>query len=302
METYKVKYLSNIISVGKYLKQQKISSNEIRKIKRLGNLTLNGQSSKTSSLIKNGDIICYNLPTNLEQTPAEFYDLKIKYEDEYLIIVDKPAGIVMHPTSANFSGTLSNYLAYYYKSKNIESGIHAVSRLDKNTSGLVLFAKKPNIQHLLTTTKLNKEYLGLVEGSYNEKIGTINLPIARKETSIVERMVNFENGKNACTEYEQLETYLLNSKYKNTDLPNTISLVKFKLLTGRTHQIRVHSAHLNHPLVNDNLYGKPGPQSRHALHSYKLSFIHPKTAKVILCISKLPSDLTDITNKYNKLD
>lgn len=302
METYRVNCLNNIISVGKYLKNEKISSSEIRKIKRLGTLTLNGQISTTSSLIKNGDIICYSLPNNLEKTPAEFYDLEIKYEDEYLIIVDKPAGIVMHPTLNNFSGTLSNYLAYYYKLNNIDSGIHAVSRLDKNTSGLVLFAKKPNIQHLLATTKLDKEYLAFVEGSYSEKLGTIDLPIARKPTSIIERMVNFETGKYACTEYIQLQTYRLKSEYKNIELPTIISLVDFKLLTGRTHQIRVHSSYLNHPLVNDNLYGKPGPQSRHALHSYKLSFIHPKTHELISCISKLPSDLTHIINKYNKLD
>lgn len=302
METYNVNSLTNTISVGKFLKNQKISSNEIRKIKRVGNLTLNGQAATTNLLIKNGDIISYNLPTNLEEIPAEFYDLEINYEDDYLIVVNKPAGIVMHPTSNNFSNTLSNYLAYYYKSKNIDCGVHSVSRLDKNTSGLVLFAKKPNIQHLLATTKLNKEYLAFVEGFYSKTSGTIDLPIARKPTSIIERMVNFETGKDARTEYVQLQSYRLKNKSKDIDLPNIISLVKFKLLTGRTHQIRVHSAYLKNPLVNDNLYGTPGPQSRHALHSYKLSFIHPKTHKTITCISKLPSDLLHIIKKYSKLD
>jgi 23S rRNA pseudouridine1911/1915/1917 synthase len=302
METYTVQGLNNLISVTKYLKTQKISSSEVKKIKRLGTLLINNKAVAASALVKNGDIVCYKLPTNLEKVSAEFYNLEIKYEDEFLIIVNKPAGIVIHPTTSNFSGTLSNYLAYYYKSKNEDSGIHAVSRLDKNTSGLVLFAKKANIQYLLTTTKLNKEYLAFVEGSYNEKSGTINLPIARKPNSIIERMVDCHAGKCAYTEYKQLQTYSLKKEYKNLSLPNIISLIKFKLLTGRTHQIRVHSAYLNHPLVNDNLYGNPGPQSRHSLHSYKLSFIHPKTNKLISCISQLPNDLTNIINKYNKLD
>ncbi len=208
------------------------------------------------------------------------------YEDEHLLIIDKPAGVLVHPTVKEDGSTIYNYVERYYKAKNIASTIHPVSRLDRNTSGLIIFAKTPEVQHLLSKQKITKEYLAIVQGTPNKNHDFINAPIARKPGSIVERCVD-SSGKEALTEYEILSTF------------PTCTLVKVKLHTGRTHQIRVHFAYLGHPLYDDNLYGTPGPQSRHALHAYKLKFIHPITNKELEITSALPRDLQKIILDVN---
>ena len=205
----------------------------------------------------------------------------IAYEDDYLLIIDKPAGMLVHPTVNEWGCTLYDYVTEYYARKNITANIHPVSRLDRHTSGLVIFAKEPIIQHWLSQQQMDKEYLAIVTGELPEHEGIIEAPIARKEGSIIERCVS-ENGKYAKTSYTLL------SKRKD------LSLVQIKLFTGRTHQIRVHMAHIGCPLFNDNLYGTPGPQSRHALHAFKLRFIHPVSDTPLEITRTLPEDLRKI--------
>lgn len=205
----------------------------------------------------------------------------IAYEDDYLLIIDKPAGMLVHPTVNEWGCTLYDYVTEYYARKNITANIHPVSRLDRHTSGLVIFAKEPIIQHWLSQQQMDKEYLAIVTGELPEEEGIIEAPIARKEGSIIERCVS-EAGKYAKTSYKLLS--------KRNDL----SLVQVKLFTGRTHQIRVHMAHISCPLFNDNLYGTPGPQSRHALHAFKLRFIHPVSDKPLEITRTLPEDLRKI--------
>lgn len=205
----------------------------------------------------------------------------IFYEDEYLLIINKPPGILVHPTVKEANNTLYNYVSDYYKSTGSNNNIHPVSRLDRNTSGLVIFAKQPQIQFLLSKQAIKKKYLALITGKLPNMSGTIDAPIARKEGSIIERCVSV-TGKDARTDYRLLETH------------DAISLVELKLHTGRTHQIRVHMAYIGCPLYNDNLYGTPGPQKRHALHAYYLGFHHPITKVFIEISSKLPSDLSKI--------
>ena len=206
----------------------------------------------------------------------------IAYEDDFLLVLDKPAGMLVHPTVSERGGTLYDYVKDYYEHRSITADIHPVSRLDRNTSGLVIFAKEPIVQFWLSQQDVDKEYLALAQGRLQQMQGIIEAPIARKEGSIIERCVDYERGKYAKTAYEVLGYYGSNT------------LLRVRLYTGRTHQIRVHLAHIGHPLVDDNLYGTPGPQSRHALHAYRLAFKHPVSDDFLEITRILPADLRKI--------
>lgn len=217
-----------------------------------------------------------------ELTPnpkAQLTAAMIAYEDDYMLIIDKPAGMLVHPTVNERGFTLYDYVSNYYVRQGIKAAIHPVSRLDRNTSGLVIFAKEPIVQFWLSQQQMGKAYLAIVTGKLPAAEGIIEAPIARKEGSIIERCVDYDKGKYAKTAYKLLQK------------TNDKALVELRLFTGRTHQIRVHMAHIGCPLYNDNLYGKPGPQSRHALHAYKLSFVHPISDLSMEITRAMPSDL-----------
>jgi 23S rRNA pseudouridine1911/1915/1917 synthase len=206
---------------------------------------------------------------------------QIIYEDANLLVVAKPAGMLVHPTVKLEPDTLYGFVKKYYADAHLALGVHPVFRLDRFTSGLVLFTKQPEVQAQLSGPAVAKEYLALVTGKLPAEHGIIDAPIARKPGSIVERCVA-EGGKPARTEYWQLSCH------------GDVTLVRIKLWTGRTHQIRVHLAALGCPVWNDHLYGTPGPQSRHGLHAYKLAFTQPVTGTDLEFTWGLPVDLQQV--------
>lgn len=248
-------------------------------------------------ILKNNENYSINMPINLGDTisidlnydednsnivPTKM-DLDIIYEDKWLLILNKPAGIAIHPSFNHFENSLSNGVRFYFDSINLKKKIRIVNRLDKDTSGIVIFAKCEYIQEeLIKQMKDNifkKEYLGIVQGILNPNTGIINAPIARKENSIIERCIN-ENGDLSVTHYDVLKEF------------KDYSLVHFILETGRTHQIRIHTSYIGHPILGDTLYGtKSSLINRQALHSYKITFIHPITKEKNIFIAEISEDM-----------
>ncbi|WP_010649975.1 RluA family pseudouridine synthase [Oceanobacillus massiliensis] len=209
--------------------------------------------------------------------------MDIVYEDEAVIVINKPPGMATMPSPQHFTGTLANGLIAYYRScgRN-DSTVHVVTRLDANTSGLVLIAKDRYTHSLFSeaqkAAKINRKYMAVVEGVPQTK-GTIDAPIARKAGSIIEREVN-DSGRRAVTHYKKLQELAGHS------------LVEVELETGRTHQIRVHFSNEGYPLAGDDLYGGTLQlMGRQALHCFDLNFRHPLTKRAIHLQVELPEDM-----------
>lgn len=265
-----------------------MSDRLILKLKRNNKIYLNGNLAFVWSPISVGDKICVLIDFEEDSSnivPAHI-NLEILYEDDALLIVNKPPFMPVHPSALHYTDSLSNGVKYYFNSIGLNKKIRPINRLDKDTSGIVLFAKNEYIQECLVKQMKSKtfvkEYIAVLDGILSEDKGTISAPIARKENSIIEREIN-ENGDTAITHFEVIKTF------------NNMSLVKFVLETGRTHQIRVHSKHIGHPIVGDTLYGKSSPLiNRQALHAYKVSFIHPITKRQISITTDLPKDFLSL--------
>ena len=272
-----------------------ISYNLLLKLKKNNKILLNGTSTYLDKEIFNGDIITINI--DFEEDNSNIFptrmDLSILYEDEYLLIIDKPAGIPVHPSIIHFEYSLSNGVKYYFDTINLHKKIRPVNRLDRNTSGIVIFAKNEYIHDMLSKQMQNKqfkkEYIAICEGVFDKKQDTINAPIARKIDSIIERCVS-PNGDVAITHYSVLKEIRKNDE--------TFSEVLVNLETGRTHQIRVHMAYIGHPIVGDSLYGghESGLINRQALHAYKVEFVHPITNKKMEIQSVIPKDMGILLN------
>ena len=274
------KNINDILSI-----EFKISTRLRNKLIKYKQIFLNEKNVDSRTTINIGDklVVNFNYEEDNSNILPKKLPLDIIYEDEWLLIINKSAGIAVHPSILHYDDSLSNAVRYYFDQIGLKKKIRPVNRLDLNTSGIVVFAKCEYIQECLSLQMRNgifkKEYLCLVQGFLDKKEGVINLPIARKDGSIIERCIN-SNGKESITHYKVLE------EFKN------YSLVMCNLQTGRTHQIRVHMQAIGHPLIGDTLYGESSNFiSRQALHSYKIYFIHPITNKAIEIIAKLPEDI-----------
>ena len=260
-----------------------ISGSLWKRIKHHGAFTWNGSPAIAArTMVKDGDHITYDLPVVSTVVP-EALPLSILYEDDDLLVLDKPAGQLVHPTTKETRGTIANAVRGYYAACGVHLDVHPCHRLDRNTSGLLLIAKHPEVQYqIMRQNALRREYLALIEGTIMPPAGCIDAPIARALPSIILRCVA-EDGKPACTHYETQRT---NGNY---------SLLRLWLDTGRTHQIRVHLAHCGHPLLGDDLYGgTTEPIARHALHSAHLTLVHPRTKEVLILTAPLPRDMAQI--------
>lgn len=269
-----------------------ISDRLLIKLKKNQKIYLNGSNVYVDKQVLIGDKLTVDLDFEEESeniVPTEM-NLNIVYEDEYLLIINKPYGIPVHPSIAHYENSLSNGIKYHFNKINLNKKIRPVNRLDKDTSGLVIFAKHEYIQECLVkqmkTNVFKKEYLAILTGRLNNKNGKIEASIARKNNSIIEREIN-PDGEKAITYFELQKEFSINNEL--------YSLVKFTLETGRTHQIRLHSKYINNPILGDSLYGTSSSLiSRQALHAYKITFIHPISKKTICIEIDIPQDMKNI--------
>ena len=276
---------NNELNINQILQNElNMSSRLLYKLIKGEKVLLNGDVCDTRNFGNSGDVLIVDFDyeeDNSNIVPTKM-SLDIVFEDEWLLVINKPAGIAVHPSILHYSDSLCNGVKFYFDSIGLKKKIRPVNRLDLNTSGLVVFAKCEYIQECLISQMKNKqfkkEYLAVCTGFFEEKSGTINLPIARKENSIIERCIS-ESGQSAITRYEVLK-----------ELDN-YSLVKCSLETGRTHQIRVHMSAIGHSLVGDSLYGSISDLiDRQALHCYNLQFIHPVYNSDLNFFGDLPND------------
>lgn len=275
-------------TVEQFLRSEGYSKNLIVHLRNTPmGITIKGELVYTTKKLSSGDVLTILLTeeessANIVPSPLP---LDIVYEDEDILIINKGAGVPIHPSQGNFSNTLANAAAWYFKEKGEPFVYRAINRLDRDTTGLLILARHALAACILSeqvaNREIHREYLAIAKGMVAES-GTIDAPIARVDGSTIERCVDFERGERALTHFKRL------SYHPGCDC----SLVSLRLETGRTHQIRVHLNYIGHPLPGDFLYCPDYSLiKRQALHSHRLSFLHPITKKELLFEAPLPDDM-----------
>ena len=281
---YVIKNIDSKLTLNDLLKNKfNISSRLLSKLIRNKKILVNGDifDTRLKCSVEDELFIDFSFEEDNSNIIPTKMDLSIIYEDEWLLVVNKPANIPVHPSMEHFTDSLANGIRFYFDSIGLKKKIRIVNRLDLNTSGLVIVAKCEYIQECLikemSDGSFKKSYLALASGIFNKKDDVLTFPIARKHGSIIERCVDFENGQFSITHYRVIKEIDGNS------------LILCSLKTGRTHQIRVHMSYIGHPLVGDSLYGdcdiSDFPDGQ-LLHCYRLRFIHPITNNLIILKSK----------------
>lgn len=269
----------------------------VRALKHDGCVKVNEESVAVRHSVRAGDEVRLYLPASSESVvEPEPVPLTLLFEDRHVLVVDKPAGLLVHPAGTTLHGTLANGVAHHLLERGELPAAGAVTRLDRGTSGLVLFAKHPHAHHRLTQSLQSRDvrrtYFALVAGDVSSDGGQIEAPIRRVPGQITRREVN-DGGRVAVTHFSVLQRY--NVQASTPSLPHSqVTSVRLTLATGRTHQIRVHMKHLGHPVVGDPMYGHPLPGilERQALHAQHLEFTHPIDDCALQFESALPTDIT----------
>lgn len=298
---YHISTTAQNLPISTYLKNQGFSSQNLVELKKMPeSVLLNEKWVYLNQKVNSGDVLKIQICENASSekiVPIEI-PLDIVYEDEDLMVVNKPAGMPIHPSMKHYDNSLANAVAGYFAAQEEPFIFRCINRLDRETSGLTIIAKHMVSAGMLSAmvaaksdasslpdffTPIHREYLAITKGEITPPTGTICAPIARKEGSIIERTIDFAKGEHAVTHYRVFST------------KNGHSLVSLNLETGRTHQIRVHMKYLGFPLIGDYLYN-PDMEliTRQALHSYHLKFTHPFTHELMEFTAPLPSDMADI--------
>lgn len=269
------------------LDKMNISVRMLCSIKKEKSVTVNGKYVPMHTMVCGGDIIKIELPHESNEYEAQQMGIEVLYEDFDLLVVEKPFGMVVHPTRNHLENTMLNALKYYFDENGIKSKVRFVNRLDRDTSGILIVAKNAYAHSVLTKDtsmwEMHKKYIAVVEGKLDES-GTIRLPIIKSEDGI-RRMVD-ENGQECVTHY------------RTTKSNERASFVELELETGRTHQIRVHMSAMGHPIFGDELYGgNMDFIERQALHCIELGFYSPRLEKEIRVKTKLHDDITELLMK-----
>ena len=287
---YTIPESQNGLRVEQFLRRKGYSRQNFTEIKRMPqSILVNGIHYYMRQTLAAGDHlqVCICETESSEKIPPVKLPLNIVYEDEDILVINKPAGMPIHPSMKNYYNSLANALAWYYQDQGKPFIFRCSNRLDRDTSGLTVISKhlvSASIMADMTKKRLvHREYLAIVKGDLTPPTGTITALLSRKEGSIIERTVDFDHGEEAITHYKLVKK------------ENGHSLVSLILETGRTHQIRIHMKYLGYPLIGDYLYNPDMEQiQRQALHAWKLSFVHPITGEKMQFTAPLPEDMAKV--------
>ncbi|MFL8732308.1 RluA family pseudouridine synthase [Clostridioides difficile] len=266
------------------------SVRSLSKMKREKSVLVNGVYKKPSLKVYSGDLIEVKIDEEKANFEPQDLNLQIIYDDFDIIMVNKPPFMVVHPTKSHYDKTIANGISYYIDNQKENVKIRFVNRLDMNTSGLVIVAKNAYAHHTLSTAmsenKVEKKYITVVDGIIKENEGTIDEPIYRPTEDSIKRIID-ERGQSSVTHYKVIER-----------LENA-TVLEVSLETGRTHQIRVHMAHIGHGIIGDELYGYVDEEliNRQALHAYKLEFEQPRTKEKFKFKADIPEDMKELISK-----
>lgn len=284
---YRIPESSAGLRIEQFLRWKGYSRRNLTKLKQMpDNVLVNGIFRPMKDLLAAGDVLTVRIdePESSEKILPVKLPLNILYEDADIIVLDKPADMPTHPSMKNYDNTLANALAWYFQEKGEPFVFRCCNRLDRDTSGVTVAAKHlvsaSILQSMALEGKVHREYLAIARGSVTPPSGTIDVPLGRKEGSIIERTIDRERGERAVTHYRVVEE------------KNGHSLVSLSLETGRTHQIRIHMKYLGFPIIGDYLYNPDMEHiGRQALHSCRMAFPHPITGESLEFTAPLPEDM-----------